>query len=119
MDTVGSDTKTPRFYQRMVNGEYSLARTWWLYAVGSNALVQFIYLSILHGTPLFTHALPLLLFSVFVIWWHYLTLVGTWRACAHSTIHKAFIFAIKCWIALLAISDVMKLFDLFPLLSYL
>lgn len=113
-----SKVKQKSLYRRILDGEYSLARTFWLYAIGSNILVQFIYKAAFQ-TPLVESVLMVFICSLLVEWWRYITLVATWRSCANSTINKWFIYAVKSlvifWVIMLVI-DFLYLLKLVPYL---
>ena len=119
MDIIDSDrTIRKSFYRKMLSGEYSLAKTFWLYAIGSNILVQFIYRAAFQ-TPLVESVLTVFICSVLVEWWRYTTLLATWRSCANSTMHWTFIYAVKSLIVFWVIMLIIDFLYLLKLVPYL
>lgn len=110
--------KSKSLYRRLLDGEYSLARTFWLYVIGSNILVQIIYKAAFQ-TPLVESVLMVFICSLLVEWWRYITLVAAWRSCANSTIHKGFIYAIKSLIVFWVIMLFLDFIYLLKLVPYL
>lgn len=78
------------FYDKLLNGDYGLAKSFWLFAFLSN----FIMLAILAIAKDFTIAtgnvFPLLITAIFVLWWRHITFTGTWRSCISYNGHKFF-----------------------------
>lgn len=85
--TNSRELKTPDthasggFFKKLYNGEYSLARTYWLYNVLVNVLV-----GILDNVLTVTGDLILsLILLVFTVVYNFICLVGVWRAASKYT----------------------------------
>ena len=120
MDIIDSaKTGATSFYSKMLHGDYGLARTFWLGAVGSNIIIQFAYNALFQQTPLIDSLLTVFVCSVLVLWWRYITLIGTWRACAHSTIHKVFIYTVKALVVFWVLANTADLVFVMRMIPYL
>lgn len=118
MDTIEGRKTIKTFYRKILDGEYGLAKTFWLGALGSNVAIQFVYNAVFQ-TRLIESLLTVFVCSMLIVWWRYITLIGTWRACATSTTHKAFIYIIKGLVVFWIIANTVDCLYILRVVPYL
>ncbi|MDD2341571.1 MAG: hypothetical protein PHV54_01605 [Tolumonas sp.] len=114
-----SVNKSKFFYTKLLNGDYGLAKSFWLFAFLSNLIMLAILAIAKDFTVATGNVFPLLITAIFVLWWRYITFVGTWRSCISYNGHKIFKVTAKALLVFGLMHLIFQALSLKALFSYI